>query len=142
MPSTMSETVPPSPTGNPPEKPRRPLERLLVRGFIGVMLMLVAVEANSWWQHKRAMDPLIRKIEAGENTPNIPALTEADVKAVLGSKNPSRTEALRGGQHYGTSRLDVYSWFTISPFNKREIYVYYRHQEPGDKNGPAVLAID
>jgi hypothetical protein len=139
----MSESSPAPQQCSPTAKRRNPVERLLVRGFIGVMLVLVAVESNSWWRHKSALDTLRAKIRAFETAADSPAVKEADVKAVVGGMLPVKTEDLKGkGISNGASRLDVYSWFTISPFKKRELYVYYGHQGPADKEGAEVLEVE
>src|SRR5262249_35543597 len=109
----------------PASKPRNPVEKLIVRGLIGVMIVVVAVEGWSWWNHRKALEKLFALTGAVDKAPNAAAVTETDVIAVVGEKKP-RTEDVKGkpGSN-GASRLDVYSWFTISPINKREIYVFY-----------------
>ncbi len=139
----MSTGNPAPQTAQPASKPRNPVERLLVRGFIGVMLVLVAVETWFWWSHSQAATALLKMTKAVDDaTPNTAAVTETDVKAIVGDKKPSRSENVRGqANSNGASRLDVFSWFTISPINKREIYVYYGFQGPNDKGPPEVLAV-
>lgn len=138
----MSASTPVPETAKPAVKPRNPVERLLVRGFIGVMLALVAVETWSWWNHKQAGTALLQKTKAVDEAANTSPVTEADVQKIVGGKKPSRSENVRGKANAnGASRLDVYSWFTISPVNKREIYVYYGFQGPNDKGAAEVLAV-
>jgi len=139
----MSTSNPAPPAAQPTAKPRNPVEKLLVRGFIGVMLVLVAVETWFWWSHKQAATALLNMTKAVDDaTPNTAAVTETDVKKIVGDKKPSRSEDVHGKANAnGASRLDVYSWFTISPVNKREIYVFYGYQKPGDKEPPEVLAV-
>jgi hypothetical protein len=131
----MSTSNPTPQTAKPAVKPRSPVERLLVRGFIVVMLVLVAVEGWSWWSHKQARDKLFALTGAVDES-NAPPVTETDVIAVIGGKKPV-TEDVRGkpGSN-GASRLDIYSWFTISPINKREVYVFYGYKGKAD-TGPA-----
>lgn len=138
----MPDSSPAAPTPTQVVKPRNPIEKAIVRGFIAVMLVVVAVEAYSWWQCKRTMGPLMDQISAVENGADLPALTEADIKAAVGNKVPVHTETLNAVTNgYGASRVDVYSWFTFSPVKKRDVYVYYSRPTPSDNNGPEVLAI-
>jgi hypothetical protein len=138
----MSESAPAPQTGNPPPKRRNPVELFLVRGFIVVMLILIAIEGNSWWQHRKAIAALGEKMKAVDEVPNSAAVTEADVKQLLGGKACDRSVTPEAGNNFtGASRIDVYSWFTISPLNKREIYVYYGKATKEDVNGPEVLAV-
>jgi hypothetical protein len=137
----MAENPTPQPA-KPAAKPRNPVERVIVWGFIAVMLVVVAVEGNSWWQHKQALADLIAKTSAVDKAPDAQAITEADIKAYFQGKQPSHSSPPEAGNNFtGASRIDVYSWFTISPVNKREIYVYYGRATKDDKGGPEVLAI-
>jgi hypothetical protein len=121
-------------------KPRNPVERLLVRGFIVVMLVLIAVEGWSKYSHYRAITKLQEMTKAVDEK-NAPPVTETDVIAVLGGKKPV-TEDVRGkpGSN-GAGRLDIYSWFTVSPIDSREIYVYYGLKGKADQGPAEVLSI-
>jgi hypothetical protein len=137
----MAEINPTPQPAKPTAKPRNPVERVIVWGFIAAMLVLVAVEGNSWWQHKQAFAALSAKTKAVDEQPNAPAVTEADIKAYFQGKQPREVPLQAGNNFTGASRIHAYSWFTISPVNKREIYVYYGSASKEDKNGPEVLAI-
>src|SRR5262245_61185256 len=137
----MAESNPTPQAAKPAAKPRNPVERVIVWGFIAAMFVLVAVEGNSWWQHKQAFAALSAKTKAVDETPDAPSVTEADIKAYFQGKEPTPKKPEAGNNFTGASRIDVYSWFTISPVNKREIYVYYGKESKHDKNGPEVLAI-
>ena len=138
----MAESNPTPQSSAPAGKPRNPVELFLVRGFIVVMLILIAIEGNSWWQHRKAIAALGEKMKAVDEAADSPAVTEAVVKDLLGGKARDRSVKPEAGNNFtGASRIDVYSWFTISPFNKREIYVYYGRESEEDKNGPEVLAV-
>jgi hypothetical protein len=117
------------------------VEKIIVRGFIVIMLILVAIEANSWWQHKQAFAALSAKTKAVDESADAKAVTEADIKAYFRGKQPRKVPPEAGNNFTGASRIDVYSWFTISPVNKRDIYVYYGRETSTDTNGPEVLAI-
>jgi hypothetical protein len=130
------------PTAVPAVKPRNPVEKAIVRGFIGCMLVVVAIEAYFWLQCRSAMAPLLERIQAAENGIDLPPLVEADIKAAVGSKPPVQSVALEPGTNgYGATRVDVYSWFTINPLKKREMYVYYGVPLPTDRDGPEVVAV-
>jgi hypothetical protein len=138
----MAESNPTAKPATPAAKSRNPVEKIIVRGFIAIMLVLVAIEANSWWQHKQAFAALSAKTKAVDEAADAPVVTEADIKAYFQGKKPSRSPKPEAGNNFnGASRIDVYSWFTISPVNKRDIYVYYGRETSTDTNGPEVLAI-
>jgi hypothetical protein len=138
----MAENNPTPQPAKPAAKPRNPVERVIVWGFIAAMLVLVAVEANSWWQHKQAFAALVAKTKAVDEAADAPAVTEAVIKDYFQGKQPSHSAPPERGNNFnGASRIDIYSWFTISPVNKREIYVYYGSATKDDTNGPDVLAV-
>jgi hypothetical protein len=123
----MSENQPAQQSGSPAAKPRNPVEKLLVRGLIAFLLVLVVIEAYFKMDHGKALAALQDKVSAVDKDPNSKPVTEADVKAILGDRKPSRTEEF-GSQNpsrNGAKRLDVYSWFTLRPGSKREICVFY-----------------
>ncbi len=143
----MAESTPTPQPAAPAAKPRNPVEKLLVRGFIAVMLVLVAIEGFAKWQHHHALTALTAMMKAVDEVPDSPPVTMADVKKILGNKQ-FRTEELEGWKnHVGANRVDIYSWFTFNPVNKREIYVYYwkksqkAEEKDGVDNNPEVLAV-
>lgn len=122
----MSESPTPQQSTRPAAKPRNPVEKFLVRGLIAVLLVLVAIEGYFRMDYQKAYDALKAKVAAvdkGDGT----AVTENDVKAILGDRKPSRTEEFGSNNpsRNGAKRLDVYSWFTLRPDSKREICIYY-----------------
>src|SRR5262249_34960625 len=85
---------------------------------------------------------LSARTKAVDELPDAAAVTESDIKAYFAGKEPSHSGKPEAGNNFtGASRIDVYSWFTISPVNKRDIFVYYGRATKEDKNGPEVLAI-
>jgi hypothetical protein len=138
----MADSNPSPQPAAPAAKPRNPVEKLVVRGFILVMLALVAIEGIPKWQHYSAMKTLLTMTKAVDESPDGNAVTKADVEKVLGSKQPIRSGPPEPMKNFnGASRVDVYSWFTFSPVHKREIYVYYGSTSGDEKNGPEVLAV-
>ena len=131
-----------SETGSPAAKPRNPVERFLVRGFITVLLVLVGIEAIPWYSHHRAMTSLQTKIAAVNDNPDTPPVYEADVKTAVGGRTPTLVEPLKGTNiSNGANRRDIYNWFTLNPYNKRQIYVYYGHKGLGEKDDAEVLEV-
>jgi hypothetical protein len=130
----------PPPQAAAPQK-RNPVEKLIVRGLIALLLVLVGVEFAFSRSHSSAMLALQKKISEVEKDPNAPAVHEADVKAAVGDKKPISSEELKGRVANGAKRLDIYEWFTLNPFNQRRLYVYYGHVGPNDPEGAEVLEV-
>ena len=136
-----SNPAPPPQAAAPPK--RNPVEKLIVRGLIAILLVLVGVEFAFSRSHASAMQALQEKIAQVEKDSNAPAVHEADVKAAVGDKKPISSEELKGRVANGAQRLDIYEWFTLNPFNQhqRRLYVYYGHVAPNDKDGAEVLEV-
>ncbi|MFN0050798.1 MAG: hypothetical protein ACKV0T_01315 [Planctomycetales bacterium] len=129
-------TSPPA-TGSPTAaKPRSLAEKILVRGFITVGLVLILIEFMSYWAQHSAYEQLAAKFKLTEE--GGPPVKAADVKAAVGGRAPSTDEDLAGkGMANSAKRVEVYSWFTLSPVNKRNLYVYYGHE----KDDPDVIGV-
>lgn len=123
----MAESSQPQSTNAPPAKTRSPVERLLVWGLIGVLAVAAGFEYLSKMGHEKALNKLHDALALVDKDSTHPEVTEADVKAAVGDKKPSKREDYGPGKvaPNGGKRLDVYSWFTLNPTNKREIYVWY-----------------
>jgi hypothetical protein len=134
-----SNPGPPPQAAAPPK--RNPVEKLIVRGLIAILLVLVGVEFAFSRSHSSAIQALQKKISEVEKDPNAPAVHEADVKAAVGDKKPISSEELKGRVANGARRLDIYEWFTLNPFNQRRLYVYYGHIGPNDAEGAEVLEV-
>jgi len=122
----MSDSPTPQQSSHPAAKPRNPVEKFLVRGLIAVLLVLVGIEGYFRMDYGKALDALKERVKAVDSGTG-KAVTETDVKAILGDRKPSRTEEFGASNpsRNGAKRLDVYSWFTLKPDGKREICVYY-----------------
>ncbi len=131
------------PVRAPGKKLRRPLERALVWSLIGVLLLLTYSETWSRYNYQQAFDHLGDRLEEGdEHSPR--ALDANDVKEFLGDRRPSRTEHYIGTGKFlanGATQLEVYSWFTLNPVHRREMFVYYDTRGPAHKIQPQVLSI-
>jgi hypothetical protein len=134
-----SNPAPPPQAAAPPK--RNPVEKVIVRGLIAILLVLVGVEFAFSRSHASAIQALQTKIAQVEKDPNASPVREADVKAAVGDKKPISSEELKGRVANGARRLDIYEWFTLNPFNQRRLYVYYGHVGPNDKEGAEVLEV-
>jgi hypothetical protein len=127
-------------SGAAPKAGRNPIERLLVWGIIGLLLLVVANEAWSRHAYNHAQEILSKKMAMVDENVDAQPVTEADIKEAVWGKKPTSTEDLSGKMvSNGASRCEEYSWFTIHPTKKFVLYVYYA----GAKDGkPAeVLAV-
>jgi hypothetical protein len=123
-------------TTKPAAKPRSPVERAIVWGGIAILLGLVAVEFNWRNSHVGAYDACIAKIKATEEGNN--TFKRKDVEAILGSKTPTRTEELKGKNiSNGAKSVEIFTWPTLNPMSKRELYIYYGH----DEKDPDVIGV-
>jgi hypothetical protein len=136
---SVTNPAPPPQAAAPPK--RNPVEQMIVRGFIGVLLVLVAVEAYPWYSHRQALQTLQRRIADVDKDANVKPLREAEVKAAVGGKKPTSTEELKGRVSNGANRLEIYDWFTLNPFSERRLFVYYGHVGPNDPEGAEVLEV-
>lgn len=124
----------PASVPRPAAKPRNPIERLVVWGGILILLVLVGIEYASSRSQSAVADTLMAKlrtyeIEGGD-------LKAADVKAAVNGKTPRVLDVTDKNLLSGAKRAEVYSWFTLSPLKRREIYVYY-----GIGEDPDVLSV-
>jgi hypothetical protein len=112
----------------PPVKPvkrRSHIERLIVWGLIAGLLVLVGVEYSAKATHDTAYTGLLERIRSVERGGE--GIFAAEVKSFVGNKSP-RIEDVSGQMLVSNAkRLEVYSWFTIHPARKRELFVYYGH---------------
>lgn len=116
------------------EKPRNPIERLLVWGGILVLLALVGIEYSARRTHSTAVDGLIAKLKKNEQAGS--DVTTADVRAAVGGKSPRVEDVSANGLRNGARRVEIYSWFSLNPMSQRKMYVYYGIGEP-----PAVVSV-
>jgi hypothetical protein len=135
-----SNPGPPPQAKAPPA--RNPVEQMIVRGFIVLLLVLVAVEAYPWYSHREALKTLQDKIAKVDQDAKATPVREADVKAAVGGKQPTETRELKGSVANGAHKLVVYDWFTLNPFSKRQLYVYYGHVGAHETDGAEVLEVE
>jgi hypothetical protein len=138
----MSETPAKQSSQAPPPKGRNPIERIAVYGFMVVLLVLVGVEAKGMFAHKAAVNALQALLQAREADSKLPEVTEADVKTIMGSRQPSRTEDFQATNTFAASKkLEIYSWFTLNPLQKREIWVKYGRRGLKETGPAAVVSM-
>ncbi|HEY2252602.1 MAG TPA: hypothetical protein VGH74_16125 [Planctomycetaceae bacterium] len=126
-----------------PTKRRRPLERALVWALIAGLFALASAESWSRYSYQRAYDFLGDRLEFGDEHTD-EALDAAEVKSFLNERKPSRTEDFASARKMmpnGATHLEVYSWFTLNPVHRREMFVYYDAFGPAHKEHPQVLSI-
>jgi hypothetical protein len=133
----MSETTNPAPAPVAiAKKPRNPVERAIVWGGIVVLLSLVGTELIGYWAQRTALATITKKLQAGDDVGA--ALKAADVKAIVG-RNPVHVENVtEKNLSINAKRMEIYHWFTLSPIQKRELYVYYGM---GDENDAEVINV-
>lgn len=139
----MSQSHASQPSQGPPPKARNPVERMLVWGFIAVLLVLVAIQGVNTWLHSTAVAALQKRVKDADESPSAAEVTEEDVKQVLGSKQPIRTEqyASAGENSPASKKLEVYSWFSLLPTRKLELWVHYGKIGVKEKGVPTVIEI-
>lgn len=120
-------------------KPRSPVERAIVWGIILVLVALVGVEASSRFSFERIDKALNDKLQATQESDA--GMTKKDVDALMEGKVPV-TEELKGKDvAIAAHHVDKYTWFSLNPFVKRELFVYYGHKlKEGDESD--VLLVD
>lgn len=112
----MSEPQPARPS--PAKSSRNPVERVIVQGGIGLLLIIVAIEGWSWGQMKMAHSRLtaeLKKAEDGEHK-----VTRKVVDEIL-KRQPDESKTVKAT--VGEERYDVYYFKGL--IKQREIYVHY-----------------
>jgi hypothetical protein len=143
----MSEARSTQPSQGPAaKKARNPVERIFVYGVIIALVVLVGFEAYGMFAHTRVVNTLTAQMETTETDAKAPDVTEADIKAALGSKQPIRTEEYPSAAGYAKSKkLEVYSWFSLrswfDPTKKRELWVKYAKKGAKDDAPQTVISI-
>jgi hypothetical protein len=119
----------PAQTPSPP-KPRSP-----VRTLISWVLVLGLFGALGWdYVASQEYEKVVRAVLDKIGPPDVTVsrkVKAAEIKAIVGSKSPRIVDVATKGLSIGAGRLDVYRWFGVNPFVKRELYVYYAPGEDG-----------
>jgi len=102
------------------KKSRSPVERAIVWGLIGVLLIVLGIEALADRSCRGALDKLddVRALSEQQNTYTV---TEAMVAEALGGKKPSASESIP--EIGATGKTDVYVWWGV--LKNRRLYVRY-----------------
>ncbi len=140
----MSDTQSRQPANAPAAKSRSPVERIIVWGLIILLGLACLNEYLSKTGHETALKKLEGMVAAVDKDPKLPEVTEADVKDAVGGKAPSRVEEAKEGKPlpHGARKMEVYSWFTLNPMNKRDIFVYLSTKGKDGKELATVLGIE
>lgn len=117
------------------QTPSAPKPRSPVRTLISWVLVLGLFGALGWdyvagQEHERVVKEVLDKIGAPDVTLSR-KVKAADIKAIVGGKSPRIVDVATKGLSIGAGKLEVYRWFGINPFVKRELYVYYAPGEDG-----------
>lgn len=97
--------------------------QILALVFVIAAFGLVGMDFKARYDIKCADDALNGRLAQVDKDATTPPVTSVDVKSAVGGKTPDRAEDKVFPN--GARRLEVYSWFSLNPVKKRELYVYY-----------------
>jgi len=110
----------PAPADAPPAKPpRSKVERAIVWGGIGLLLLVVLLEGMSYLSFQRAHGALMGELQKAETTDY--RITAAKVKEIIGDREPDysgKAKAIVGEEQY-----DLYVYKGL--LKKRHLCVHY-----------------
>ncbi len=117
-----------------PAKPKRSrVERVLVQGGIGVLLILVVIEGISYSRMLLAHTQLLAELKKAETQDY--RLTGDKVRKILGGRTPDWDKVKRA--HGTEERYEVYYFSGL--LKQRELCVHY--SAAGKKNDPEVMEV-
>lgn len=140
-----TEHPPQSDPGGPPtrttdaqpprrKKPRSPLERALVWSGIGILLVVLAIEASTRFAFQSAYTTILDELRKAEEQDDY-RVTRSMVTRLFGGKEPASSETIRVA--VGQERLDSYVWRGL--LKNRSLYLHYSIQ--GTTEEPEVMAV-
>lgn len=103
-------------------KERSPVERAVVWGCIGVMIVIVMFELGARVSYSRALTPIQDQFE--EATRHEPLKLETVIE-IVGQGRPPVQSTTKSG----TAEIQVYTWRWFSFFKKYAISVYVHERE-------------
>lgn len=115
IPATPSE-------GSPPRAGRRPW---LAWVLVLVLFPLLGWEFVAHRQHEKAVNDVVEKIGEPPDPDSKRGQKSDVVKALVGGKTPQVVDVSNRNLANGAKKVEIYRWFSINPFSKRELYVYY-----------------
>jgi hypothetical protein len=106
----------------PAAKPRSPVERALVWGFILIALGLVAIQANAYMSFRNTNVPLQKAVQQSDDSEH--STTESMVKELIkGSPAYETGPPEDAGELPSAVRMDTYTWKGL--LRSYSIRVYY-----------------
>lgn len=124
VPKTMSTDSPPSASAEK-SPARSPLRRVLPWVAVLVLFPLLGWEFVSLQGHAQGVKKLIDLIGPPDDAPSR-AISSKMVQDALRGKAPSVVEDVSSRNlSNGSSKVEVYRWFSLNPGVKRELFVYY-----------------
>lgn len=136
----MSTTEPSTTTPASAETPSRPqrskVERAIVWGAIGILLLVTAIEGIPHLRFKLAYSQLMSQIgqsEAGDHR------VTRDVVAQIFGRDPDLSKTLKA--HAGEEQYDAYYFDSPLGLKHRELWVRYGIQGPGENAQPEVIEV-
>lgn len=121
------------------KKPRNPMIQFLGLVFVIAAFGLVGMDFKARYDIKCADDALNGRLAQVDKDASSPPVTSVDVKSAVGGKTPDRAEDKVFPN--GARRLEVYSWFSLNPVKKRELYVYYGTKGRNESDLPEVIFV-
>jgi hypothetical protein len=122
----------PAPVGSHSAATRSPRARLISRSVIGLLLIVLAVEAIAYGRVTSAHRQLLSELQAGERQSHL--VTKERIDAVVG-REPDAT--IRVKAPVGEERFDVYNFGGL--LKQRKLFVHYGVQ--GIKDEPEVIDV-
>lgn len=117
-----SDAIPPAADSAPAkaEAPKRsPVERVLVRGLIAVLLVVLAIESSSYarlWITRARLSSELKRSEASDHR-----VTQATVDGLFWGRKPDETHTVKA--MVGDERFDGYYFDGL--LKRRELWIHY-----------------
>jgi len=134
----MSASEPTAVPTEAPAKPRRStIERIVVQGGIGILLVIVAIESVAYLRHSIAHSRLMSAFQKAEEEDY--RITRTVVHDIVGDRAPDMTKVLPAT--VGEEQYDVY--FYDGLLKRRELCIHYGIQGASSQPGsePEVIEV-
>jgi hypothetical protein len=117
-----------------PPKPRSPRERAIVWSTIGILLVVLGIEACAWFAFQSAHGKILDALRKAEEQDDY-RVTKSIVSRIFQGKEPTSSETIRAA--VGQGRLDVYVWKGL--LRNRTLNLHYSIQ--GTTEEPEVMEV-
>jgi hypothetical protein len=127
--------TPETPATTAPQAKSKPvsIERTVVRGVIGILLLLVAIEGFSYLRVMNTHRRLSAELQKADEEHHI--ITREIVNEIFNQRQPDASKTVKAP--VGEERYDIYYFSSL--LKRRELYIHYGI--PGLKNEPEVIEI-